>query len=96
MGRNANTPLIVILKFEESGVTESITRHRHDLGSHLPVPQGIKENICQVLQTGNILRIGSSDEWKSQYPFCLLIKVMWPSVYIEGGKDSSLLHERLR
>jgi len=26
--------------------------------------------------------------------FCLLIKVMWPSVYIEGGKDSSLLHER--
>ena len=49
MGSNANTALyIVILKFEESGVTESITRHRHDLGSHLPVPQGIKENICQV------------------------------------------------
>jgi len=44
-----------------------VDRHRHDLGSHLPVPQGIKENICQV---------------------------MWPSVYIEGGKDSSLLHER--
>ena len=55
MGSNANTPLIVTLKFEESGVTESISRHRHDLGSHLPVPQGIKENICQVLQTGNFL-----------------------------------------
>ena len=28
--------------------TTSTFRHRHDLGSHLPVPEGIKENICQV------------------------------------------------
>ena len=23
-------------------------RHRHDLGSHIPVKEGLKENICQV------------------------------------------------
>ena len=31
------------------GKYKSTSRHRHDLGSHLPVPEGIKENICQVL-----------------------------------------------
>jgi len=52
------------------GITEGkvkVDRHRHDLGSHLPVPEGIKENICQV---------------------------MWPSVYLAGGRDDSILHKR--
>ena len=39
------------------------SRHRHDLGSHLPVPEGIKENICQVRLTG-------SDQ-KMTYPWLL-------------------------
>lgn len=44
------------------------SKHRHDLGSHVTLEPGHKENICQV---------------------------MWPSVYMEKGTESSILHRKV-
>jgi len=43
------------------------TKHRHDLGSHVALGAGKKENICQV---------------------------MWPSKYLPGGIQESVLHQK--